>query len=210
VNQFMRLSFQSHPHFIKGVEVSRQRDPRGDRQPVFGRVGIEDLSNDNVLRKNPAFTAGPDQLSWFEVFGPGQKPHFDDIRMHGAGGPDNPRVASFVVDASGDFAIGIAEQDDVRAGEADRVHAPDQEPLRAQHRQVVAEAIAAAKINLDIAPPIRGFAQHDVSEFEFPFLVLLPGQVLAQARIFPEHLLQLQGLQLEFLVFAPQELVLFE
>ena len=92
--------------------------------------------------------------------------------------------------------------------QADGVNSSHQKSLGIEHRQIIAETIAAPEVDLDCAPPIGGLAENNIGEFELPGLLLLPGKKLSQPVILAQHLLGLETKQFQALVFAAQGLIL--
>jgi hypothetical protein len=68
------------------------------------------------------------------------------------------------------------------------------------------DAIAAAGVNVQRAPPVRRVAEHDSREFEFPGVFLRPGERLPKLVVLIPDLGALEELKAQKLVF-PVELI---
>ncbi len=106
-------------------------------------------------------------------------------------------------DARRNPATRIAHQHDLRARVADGRNAAHQS-VAGQHRQVFADAVAAAEVNFNRAPPVRRVAQDDAGQFELPRRLLLPADVRAELVVFLEKGGGLQILDFKPLIFEAE------
>jgi hypothetical protein len=63
-------------------------------------------------------------LPGFQVSGSRKVAHLDNAALEGSGAADYPGITRGIVHASGDLAVGVAQQHHLRASEADRGDSP--------------------------------------------------------------------------------------
>jgi len=174
---------EKHPDLFERTEVGGKFHARLGVEAEFNRTRIHHLAYGNALGKNAAHAAGEDVLASLQIRAAGKIGQLDERSVHRAAGADNARVVRRIVNERGDAAIRVANQKDLGTRVADGGNPADQ-ALGGEDRQVFADAVTAAEVNLHGAPPVGWVAQDNITELEFPRRLLLPAEQRVELVVF--------------------------
>ena len=113
----------------------------------------------------------------------GKISQFDERIVERPAGADDADVVRRIFDERGDAAIRVAEQNHLRTREADGRNAPDQ-TVGGQHRQVFADPVAAAEVNLQVRHQLAGSRMTTLASLSFHGDLPLPAEQRAKLVVF--------------------------